>query len=195
VSLDGEAVRDVNIAADQADVMQQIDLSKFLSAGRRRLQLRNLGKVESGYQLSLRYHVPRPEKVDPAAGLAIDVDYDRGELKADEALRATATVTNGTAATLPMILVDLPIPAGFAVERSDWQELVAAGKIAKFQTTPRQIIVYLRGVAPRESIKLPYRLTPTMPVKATISAAEVYEYYNPENRAASEPGRVVVTED
>jgi hypothetical protein len=34
-----------------------------------------------------------------------------------------------------------------------------------------------------------------MPVKATIPAAEVYEYYNPENRAASEPARVVVTAD
>jgi uncharacterized protein YfaS (alpha-2-macroglobulin family) len=192
VLLGGEVVREVKIPADQADVMRQVDLSKLVSSGRQRLQLRNAGQVESGYQLSLRYNVPQPEKREPAASLAIDVEYDRAELKAGDSLRATATVTNRTSERLPMILVDLPIPAGFTVERDDWQALVTAGKIAKFQTTPRQTIVYLRGVEPKQSVQLSYRLTPTMPVTATIPAAEVYEYYNPANRAASEPGHVVV---
>ncbi len=45
-----------------------------------------------------------------------------------------------------MVILDLPIPAGFAIEADDLAELVKAGTIAKFQLSARNAIVYLRDL-------------------------------------------------
>ena len=39
-----------------------------------------------------------------------------------------------------MVIVDLPIPAGFAAEREDLEKLVAEEAVAKYQLTPRSAI-------------------------------------------------------
>ena len=49
-----------------------------------------------------------------------------------------------------MVIVDLPIPGGFALERGELDELVGSKKIEKYQLTPRQAIIYLRGLAPAQ---------------------------------------------
>ena len=47
-----------------------------------------------------------------------------------------------------MVILDLPIPAGFAIDADDLAGLVKAGSIAKFQLTARSAIVYLRNLKP-----------------------------------------------
>jgi hypothetical protein len=84
-----------------------------------------------------------------------------------------------------MVVLDLPVPAGFAADADDFRSLVDAGQIAKFQVTPRSVIVYLRGLAVDVNLKLSYRLRATMPVVTTTNSAVAYEYYTPEHRAES----------
>jgi hypothetical protein len=180
------------IPADQAEVMQQIDLSKKLGPGTHRLTVTEHSDTAAGYQVTLRYHVPGVKAPDRREPLAISLVYDRTELAVQDTVTATATVVNQMQETAPMVLLDLPIPPGFALEAEDLSKLVTAGSIAKYQVNPRTAVVYLRGLEPGESLQLRYRLRATMPVKVTAPSARVYEYYDPDKQAVSQTARLIV---
>ena len=124
--------------------------------------------------------------------LAIDIAYDRRELDQYQTVLARASVRNQGEAMLPMVVLDLPIPPGFAVDPDDFQQLVDREQIAKFQITPRSVIVYLRGIDVDAEIQIAYSLRATLPVVTTTEPAVAYEYYTPEHRAESERARLTV---
>ena len=93
-----------------------------------------------------------------------------------------------------MVILDLPIPGGFEIERGELDELKGSNRIAKYQITPRKAIVYLRGLAPGDKLELRYRLRATMPVKVAVPPAQAYEYYNPDHRATGSGSNLEVTE-
>ena len=61
------------------------------------------------------------------------------------------------------------------------------GKIAKYQVTPRGVILYLRELDPSEPLALAYHLRATMPVKIVARGARAYEHYNPDRQAQAAP--------
>ena len=145
------------------------------------------------YQVIFRYYVPEVATQDPDEPLAIEIDYDRTRLQVDQHVNALATVTNRTDETAPMVMLDLPIPGGFRALPDDFVELQGSKKIAKYQITARQVIVYLLRLQPGEKLQLNYRLRATMPVDVTAPAGQVYEYYDPDRRGKSKPSRLKVT--
>jgi len=186
VALGGEVVQKFVIPKDQGDVMQQFDLSQMLRPGNDyQLTLTEHTDTAVGYQVTFRYHVEETTSTEakPADALSIDVTYDRERLAVDETVAAVATVTNNMGQVAPMVIVDLPIPGGFAIDPGELDELKGSQKIAKYQITARQAIVYLRQLQPGQSLELRYRLKATMPVKVAVPDAQVYEYYNPDNKA------------
>ena len=112
----------------------------------------------------------------------------------DETLTAVASVVNNRPEPAPMVILDLPIPPGFAIEADDLTRLVNAGSIAKFQLRPGAgaAIVYLRDLKPGAPLTLRYRLRATMPVKLTVPPARAYEYYDPSRRGTSSAVRLTV---
>ena len=187
----GGAEQALTITPDQADVLKLLNLSAQLKTGTQTLALLDRSDAATTYQVTLSYYVPATPEAS-SEPLSIALDYDRAELGVGQTLSATATVRNNLAGAAPMVLVDLPIPAGFAADAADFETLRTAGLIAKYQLTPRSVIVYLRGLAPATSLKLSYRLTATIPVKVTTPPAVVYEYYRPEHRAESTSRLVTV---
>ncbi len=186
IALNDEIARQVVIPVDQSEVMQQIDLSNMLTAGNEyRLTLTDQTDTAVGYQVTFRYHVEgeAPEPVEKEA-LSIDIEYDRQRLNVDDTVTAVATVTNNMSEPAPMVIVDLPIPGGFAIDPGELDELVGSQKIARYQITARQAIVYLRQLSPGEKLALRYRLRATMPVKVAVPDARVYEYYDPDKKAS-----------
>jgi uncharacterized protein YfaS (alpha-2-macroglobulin family) len=193
IRCDDKPVRDLTIPADQADVVQQVDLSSLISAGEHRLTITDRSDTAAIYQVSLRYHLPAAKEPVAHEELAVDLAYDKTDLYVNDTVGVTATVVNKAGEAAPMVLLDLPVPAGFAMVSEDFDKLVAAGTIAKYQQTPRSTIVYLRQLAPAESLVLHYRLRATMPVKITAQAARAYEYYDPDKQAASATANLTVT--
>ena len=188
IALGGEQVREVVIAGDQAEVLQMVDLSDFVLPGNRyQLQLTDQSKTSVGYQVAFSYHVPEATSeavpTDPGR-LSVDVVYDRQRLDVNDTVSAVATVVNRMQQPAPMVILDLPIPGGFAIDPGELEELVGSQLIARYEITPRQAIVYLRQLEPGQSLQLRYRLRATMPVQVTVPDAEVYEYYDPANRAS-----------
>ena len=188
IRCEGRLVRDVLIPASQSDIVQQIDLSPLVAKGDHHLTLVDRNGTSPVYQVSLRYHLPEARKPPDEGPLAIELTYDKTELAVNDSVEVVAKVVNRTSDELPMVLLDLPIPAGFAIEGEDLESLVTAKTIAKYQRTPRSVVVYLRQLSPAEPLVLRYRLRATMPVKIAVPPARAYEYYNPDKQAT---GRVI----
>ena len=94
-------------------------------------------------------------------------------------------VTNNTPGVVPMVIADLPIPAGFRLEGDKLDRLADSGTIANYEVTARSVIVYLRRQAPKERLELRYRLRATMPVRTVTQPASVYEYYNADVKSST----------
>jgi hypothetical protein len=193
LSWDGKE-QQVVIPADQAEVMKQIDLSAGLKAGTHRLTLTETSGTASGYQVAFRYHVPDaapPEKDRP---LKMEMTYGRTELKVDDVLPVTATVTNRMTEAAPMVILDLPVPAGFALEADALAELVKEKKVEKYQVNGRSVVVYLRGLDAGQSLTVKYGLRATTPVKVSVPPARAYEYYDPDKQGTSAAVQLTVTD-
>jgi uncharacterized protein YfaS (alpha-2-macroglobulin family) len=172
--------------------MQQADLSPLVAPGQHRLALSDASGTAAGYQATLRFHVPETKPPTDKEPLSIKIEYDKTTLAVRDVVTATTTVANRMAQPAPMVILDLPIPAGFAVEGDDFSKMLEAGTIARYQVTARSVIVYLRELSPGKPLSLSYRLKATMPVQVAVPPARAYEYYNPDNHAISAPSRLVV---
>jgi type II secretory pathway pseudopilin PulG len=185
IVIDGKPHRTLVIPVEQADVMQQLDLSASLRTGNHDVKLTDRSGTAAGYQLAVTYHVPDSAEPPRPQAFSVALSYERSELQVGESLAARAVVKNASAEALPMVLVDLPIPPGFDVDSSAFARLVAAGKVEKFQVTPRSIIVYLRSLSPASELEIAYSLRSTVVAKVASPPAVAYEYYAPERRARS----------
>jgi hypothetical protein len=191
--LDDGDPQEIVIPAWQSELVQTVDLSDRLARGPHRVRLTDRTDVAPTFQVSFAYHVPGELPSGKSAGpLAIDMEYDRRELDQYQTVTATALVRNRSDATLPMVVLDLPIPPGFAVDPDEFQSVVGQRQIEKVQVTPRTAIVYLRSLAPGVELQFSYDLRATLPVVATTEPAVAYEYYTPEHRAESGRDRLTV---
>jgi len=180
----GNMKESLQVAADQAEVLQQLDLTPGLKPGTQTLRLKETSDTAATYQVVYRYHVPKQEAKEKEP-LSVDLAYDRSELRVNETLKVTATVRNNRSAAAPMVMLDLPIPAGFKITSEDLAKLVEKGTIDRYQITARRAIVYLRQVERGTPLVLEYRLQATMPAKLSVPGAHVYEYYDPKQESRS----------
>jgi hypothetical protein len=180
------------IPADQAEVMKQLDLSAGLKPGTHRLTLTETTGTAAGYQVAFRYHVPDGRPPDRREPFKVELTYDRTDVRIDEVVRATARVTNRMTQAAPMVILDLPIPAGFSPETDGLGSLLKEKRIEKYQLAGQKLVVYLRGLDAGQSLEVKYGLRATMPVKASVPPARAYEYYDPDKQGASAPTRLTV---
>jgi A-macroglobulin TED domain/Alpha-2-macroglobulin family/A-macroglobulin receptor binding domain len=194
VVVNGKEVESKFINEKNADVMQLIDCNKFLKPGANEVTIDVKGESNLMYQIVGRHF--EPWKADEAAKptLAVAVDYDRTKLSTADLLRAKATLTNNGKEYASMVMVDLGIPPGFAVDAGDFAEMVAAKKVNKFSVTARQVTLYLSDVKPGDSQSFEYTLKPKYPIKAQTPSTVVYEYYTPKNRGTAKPVEITVEE-
>jgi type II secretory pathway pseudopilin PulG len=192
IRLDGKPLRTITIPPSEADVVTQVDISDDLTPGPHRVTLTDRAGDAPGYQLAFRYHVTEDSKPEPDPPLSIAVRYGKLELTVGDTIPVDVTVTNNTSAVLPMVVADLPIPAGFRLDGDDLARLVRSRNIAKYEVTPRSVIVYLRRLSPDAPLQLRYQLRAAMPVKVTTQPAAAYEYYNPDTTFSTRPESVTV---
>ena len=88
-------------------------------------------------------------------------------------------------AVAPMVMLDLPLPPGFAPGTESFEALLNAKTIARYQVRARSVLVYIRGLEPGKPLELSYTLKATMPVKAAAAGGRVYEYYDPQKEGRS----------
>jgi uncharacterized protein YfaS (alpha-2-macroglobulin family) len=193
VELDGAPFTTVSLTAAQADVMTTVDLGALATVGSHDLKLTFVGTGKPSYNIVAGWNVPWANISDPPGPLGIDVAYDKTTLALDETVNVTVTLTNNTGATEHMILATIGIPPGFAVEAGDFADDLAAGRISKFETTERQLVLYVPALGALASTQIQYRLRATMPVTADDGGSEVHPYYEPQAKTHAASRKLTVT--
>jgi uncharacterized protein YfaS (alpha-2-macroglobulin family) len=204
VSINGRQAKQIKLNRDNNDLLHQVDLKEFTVKGNNRVQLQFQGQGTMLYQIVGRHFRSweqasgkglRPEAAEP---LDINVQYDRTQLAQDEIVTSKVIVRNRLNKTVNMVMVDLGVPPGFEVLAEDIQKLVntdpqsKVGNVTKFSITARQVIIYLDGLRPNQTLQLQYRLRAKYPLRAQAPVSRVYEYYNPAVNAVSTPKELVV---
>ena len=192
VMLNGANIETFRINQDNSDVMKQIDLTGHLHAGDNRLELRQSPAGELPIQITGAYWLPARSSVATTAPrqtdlLEIDLQYDRTTLAVNDRLQCAVTVKNHTGGGINMAIMDLGIPPGFDVDASAFEAMQAQGRIAKFEVTGNQVILYLRELSETTPFQFEYALRSKYPLRVQTPPSAVYEYYQPQNQAQSRP--------
>jgi len=192
VLVNGKEVKRGEVTEENADLVQQFDLTEQLRPGANAVTLKVKGETSLMYQVVGRHFEPWKSEAAKKPALEVAVEYDRTKLSTSDLLRAKATLKYHGEVPTYMVIVDLGIPPGFSADAGDFAEMVGAKKIQKFSLTARQATLYLGDVQPGDVRSFAYALKPKYPIKAKTPSSVAYEYYTPANRAIAKPVELVV---
>lgn len=193
VKLDQEVVEEIVVDDFNSEVVQLVDLRDLTGEGRHEIEVQINGSGNLFYQIVQVHNLPWDQLGGAEEGpLGVSVDYDRTQLEVDGVVTGTVTVTNSDAALADMVMVELGLPPGFDLDRSPLDQAVQQGRIARFETRPRLLVVYLMGVEPGVARTFEYRLVARTPLRAQVPRARVYSYYNPDVQAFQAPVELTV---
>jgi len=186
VMLNGEAAESLEVTPDNADVFFQFDLSDRLDpAGPNALDLRFDGEGTLMYQVVWSHYVPGDPGGPGTGPLEIEVAYDKTELAVSDVVNVTATVRNVSQDVAPMVLVDLGMPPGFDLLPDGLEQAVKDRRIQKFETTDRQVLVYLEALEAGQELVLQYQLRARYPLKVQCPSSTASLYYDATSAATA----------
>lgn len=201
VLLNGREMGQIQIAPENSDVAHLLALSDGnggLKSGTHEVEIRMDGTGKPAFQIFGRFYMPwgdQPKIAPPMPAFDVSVSYDRSRLVKDETVKATCVFRNPQDMNAKMVVIDLGIPPGFAVQPADFERLVSMNTIQKFEIAPRQVILYFDEVRARQTVEFEYSLRAKFPLRAQTGESKAYEYYNPQRVAYSEPVEVNVTQE
>ncbi len=203
VRIGGRLVETIALDPANADVIRQVDLSQHVGPGASQVDLALVGPGAAAgggvtVQLAGRYYLPWAQAIAASdrerAPMTVAVAYDRTTLAQDDFVDCHIEIEYLAPDPTFMVIVDVGIPPGFAVDRGSLAELVGSGAVDRFETTGRQVILYLGDMRRGRPVTLTYALRAVYPVRAKAPGAVAYEYYTPERRAEAPPVDMEVTE-
>ncbi|MEO0189386.1 MAG: hypothetical protein ABIL18_00195, partial [candidate division WOR-3 bacterium] len=200
----GKKVTEIKVDKNNADVMQQVDLTPTLlsaplkgedkGGGENTIEIQLKGEGSFLYELTSTYYIPWKDLPKPPMPLfAIDLNYDRKQLAINDLVNVDVAIKLLKSGTAQMVMIDLGIPPGFEVQTPTLDEYVNKKVIQKYSLTSRQIIIYIESISSDKPIKLSYSLKAKYPVRAKVQSSRVYEYYNTDKEVIAEPFEIKVT--
>lgn len=174
------------VTKDNQDVFFQFELAdQVLPAGENALQVAFAGTGTLAYQVVWSHYVPGNAGQCAGGPLTIEVSYDKTALAVNDTVKVTAVVKNVSDVPAPMVLVDLGIPPGFDLILDDLDKLVSQQLIQKYETTARQITVYVDQILPGEELVLTYGLKAKYPLKVTAPESTASLYYDESTKSSA----------
>jgi hypothetical protein len=210
ITLNNGQTRTVQVTPETFDVVQMVSFDDINIGRENQVVLDVQGQGNLMYQITTNYYLPwetlanYPEIVPQEDQVKIDVSYDRTELSVNDFVTVNVTVSlNTPGGSAQSVLIDLGLPPGFTLQSEDLTALVTRFKdvppdyadpmVKRYETTGRQILVYIQNLAEGKSLQFSYRLLAKFPLQAKAPASNVYDYYNPEVNGEDLPQMLVVT--
>jgi uncharacterized protein YfaS (alpha-2-macroglobulin family) len=187
----------IDVAEDQADVLQMLDLKDLTRAGQNEIAVKVEGQSTMMYQIVGRHFMPWSEikEREEKKPIEVSVLYDRTKLARNDTLDAKVRLRyNGDVSTY-MVIVDLGLPPGFELDPSTFEKMVEKQSLMKFTVTSKQATLYFGKLTPGQAIDFSYSLRAKYPIKAKTPESRAYEYYTPANRDVAAPVELEVTEN
>jgi len=172
-----------------SSILRLIDLKPYTIEGDNLVNINLTGDAHFLYQITGSYYLPWNVVTMPSVSpLSIEVAYDKTTLSVDDTIWCTVTVSNNVSdTTTRMGMIDLGIPPGFKLFFEDFEKAMEEDKIVKYESTNRQLTIYLHPVQHDTPLIITYRLQAKYPLRVSTPKSKVYEYYNPEINAEVEP--------
>ena len=109
-----------------------------------------------------------------------------------EGIKLHAHVENKTGGGIPMTLARIGIPGGLVFQTWQLKELRDKGLVDFYETRPREVILYWRGMAPSAKHDIDLDLLAATPGTYEAPATSAYLYYSSEDKAWTLPVKVQV---
>lgn len=140
--------------ADDRDAVAFHDLA--LVRGRNRIALAVSGDTPVPFALATRYRSPTPPLPPPSGSvpLALSTTLSRSRVALGEGAVLRARIENRGTVDLPMVVARLGIPGGMATQLGQLEELRRLGTVDFLETRPREVTVYLRGLAAAATVEI-----------------------------------------
>ena len=157
------------------------DASELLTAGAHTLELRQDGGGQLPYSMSVSSHRVTPESA-PQTQVSLEVALSKPALNEGDVVEATARVTNLTDTQLPTVVAIVGVPGGLEPRIDQLKELVKAKTIDAYEVMGRDVVLYWRGMTPKQQLRVPISLVAAVPGKYVGPASRAYLYYGNEHK-------------
>jgi hypothetical protein len=180
--INGEPAGTIQFDKGRKDALVWDDLAGKLRPGHNTIELKLDGQAALPYSIAIDYRSAQPQS-SPAAKIAVSTRLDKPEVKLGEGVKLRAHIENTTAAGVPMTLARIGIPGGLTFQTWQLKELRDKGLVDFYETRPREVILYWRGMAPGAKKDLALDLLATVPGLYEAPASSAYLYYTAEDKA------------
>lgn len=182
VSMNGSLQRTIHITADSGFSMVGLDLMEITKKGSNKLTISHSAQKSLNFQIISNYYQTVNEFVGSSGKIELLLDADKKNLIVGDTLTCRLKIHNVEENSLGMVVARINVPPYFDFYPEDLKQLVIDGKIQKFEKQGQQLIFYLDKFDSHQTSSLDFRLTPRAAMKAQGFYADVFEYYQPENR-------------
>lgn len=133
------------------------------------------------YSMEVSYNTFTPPNSDKAV-LNISTSLGNNQPKVGETVRMQVLVKNTTAATQPMAIAKIGIPAGLSVQPWQLKEIMEKNHVAYYEIFDNYLVFYWMGFAANETKAVNLDLKAEIPGAYTAKASNCYLYYTPEHK-------------
>lgn len=128
-----------------------------------------------------------------ACKVSLKVALTKQQVAEGETLEANAAVTNLTDAAIPTPVAIVGLPGGLEPRHDQLKELVKKGVIDAYEVLGREVVLYWRGMKPKQTVEVPLSLVAAVPGTYTGPASRAYLYYTDEHKQWLDGLKVEVT--
>lgn len=179
--LNGEVAGETSFTADQQGALALVRPHHAAPGQALTLSLVMEGGYAMPYSLRASYFVEVPEGAE-GCPVVLSVALAKDEVPEGETVDLALTLSNTSEAGQAMTVAIVGLPGGLEARADQLRELVKEGKIDFFELRGREIILYYRGMAPREEKRLVLSLLAAVPGRYTGPASRAYLYYSDDQK-------------
>jgi alpha-2-macroglobulin-like protein len=167
------------------------DLAEHLQTGDNDINLELISKQSLPYSIDLEWKTPVPV-ADSATPVRLTTTLANSAPSMGDSVNLTAVLTNTSDEGQAMALARIGIPAGLSPQLWQLKELRENGVIDFYETTPREIILYFRSLAPKAEKTIVLQLRADLPGEFTSIASSAYLYYGDDHKWWVDPVKVAI---
>jgi hypothetical protein len=192
VLVNGTAVARRHIEAGEAGVVVLGDeVVRAFRPGANRLALRTSGSESLPWSLVLAGSARVPPS-NAACSVEATVALAREEVVEGEVVSLAVEVRNRTDRPQPMTVARIGLPAGLEPRAEQLAALLRDGGLDFWETGPREVTAYFRGLRAGETRRFTLELIAAIPGEFEAPPTSTYLYYTDDLRSYAAPVRVVV---
>ncbi len=181
VRVNGNVVARRHFNKGDQGVIEVAEFAELLEEGDNDIDVQLMSEKELPFSLDVTYKTTTPAS-SGACPVRLTTRLGKGSVPMGETVALDIELANTAAEGQPMTLVRVGIPAGLTPQMWQLKELREKGVFDFYETTPREVIIYYRSLAPNAKKRVRLDLRADIPGKYTGIASCAYPYYSPQHK-------------